>query len=242
MAALELYKDDQLMSEYTIKDSFTMIGRDPKCELVINHESISGSHACISKIDNAFYIEDNGSSNGTFINSKAIIEKQLLNENDVITIGQFLIKYYPNRLHSASNRVRSETAEIQPASTVMFDPSMLKDILRDHKVESAHSKGKSQAWLLFDAKQKMQNDTIEVTKKGISIGKSKDADIYIRSWFAPKLAAIVEQQANGYYIVPQKSKKNFVNNNRVLMPVKLKDGDLIQIHKINMKFHITIKN
>ena len=44
------------------------VGRSPKCDLVIPHESISRKHCQIEVIKGNFYITDLGSSNGVTVN------------------------------------------------------------------------------------------------------------------------------------------------------------------------------
>ncbi len=66
-------------------DSFT-IGRGSDCDIVLPHISVSKCHAKISRENDAFYITDNGSTNGVVINNKVLSGKARLHEKDVITI------------------------------------------------------------------------------------------------------------------------------------------------------------
>lgn len=65
--------------------SFT-IGRGSECDIVLPHISVSKCHAKIVKEKDAFYITDNGSTNGVVINNKELSGKVRLHEKDVITI------------------------------------------------------------------------------------------------------------------------------------------------------------
>ncbi|HAJ73361.1 MAG TPA: hypothetical protein DCM49_01035 [Lachnospiraceae bacterium] len=62
------------------------IGRDPRCEIVLPHVSISKYHATILYENGSFYIIDNDSANGVIVNNVRIRGKYLLHEKDVITI------------------------------------------------------------------------------------------------------------------------------------------------------------
>tara|TARA_B110000238_G_C16136051_1_gene443760 strand:+ start:894 stop:3155 length:2262 start_codon:yes stop_codon:yes gene_type:complete len=67
------------------------IGRSPKCDIVLNTDTISRKHAFIEKVsnDDVFYIKDLGSVNGTFVNGKKIYSKSKLLLSDVIFIGKY---------------------------------------------------------------------------------------------------------------------------------------------------------
>ncbi len=62
------------------------IGRDARCSIVLPHISVSQIHAVIQKEQNQYYIFDNGSANGLFLNGVRITEKTQLHEKDVITV------------------------------------------------------------------------------------------------------------------------------------------------------------
>lgn len=68
------------------RDTFT-IGRDPKNDLAIPHPIVSRFHVRIKRQDGAFVITDLSSSNGTYINGKAINGSMPLRTHDVIQIG-----------------------------------------------------------------------------------------------------------------------------------------------------------
>ncbi len=68
------------------RDSFTM-GRDPKNDLSIPHPIVSRFHVRIHRRDGAFIITDLNSSNGTFVNGKAVKGSVALRPNDTIQVG-----------------------------------------------------------------------------------------------------------------------------------------------------------
>lgn len=68
------------------RDSFT-IGRDPKNDLVIPHPTVSRFHVRINRKDGAFVITDLNSSNGTYVNGKAVNGAIALRTNDTIQVG-----------------------------------------------------------------------------------------------------------------------------------------------------------
>ncbi|MDE5897952.1 MAG: FHA domain-containing protein [Treponemataceae bacterium] len=65
------------------------IGREYDNDVVIDNKLASRRHAIIQKIRDAYFIKDENSTNGTFLNGKKIPEGKYvkLNSGDKITIG-----------------------------------------------------------------------------------------------------------------------------------------------------------
>jgi len=63
------------------------IGRTPENDLVIEDTSLSRRHALIENFEGRFNLSDCGSSNGTFVNGKAITALTELSDWDVLTFG-----------------------------------------------------------------------------------------------------------------------------------------------------------
>ncbi len=79
---------------YKITDEETIrIGRDPCCEIRLNHISVSKIHAIIKREGDSFYIEDNNSTNGLSVNGETITKKTRLNEKDLILITNSKITF-----------------------------------------------------------------------------------------------------------------------------------------------------
>ncbi len=70
-----------------------VIGRNPDCGIVIPVTSVSREHAHILRIGGRFFIEDNKSRNGTFVNDRAITTRTPLKNNDRIRICDFLAAF-----------------------------------------------------------------------------------------------------------------------------------------------------
>ena len=59
-----------------VKDRF-LIGRGKHCDLIINSGKVSREHAAITREGNAWFIEDLGSSNGTWFDKRRISRRQI---------------------------------------------------------------------------------------------------------------------------------------------------------------------
>ncbi len=69
-----------------------IIGRSSDLDMVLVEDMVSRRHAKISSTDAEVYIQDMGSTNGTFVNGEKIAGKALLHEGDRILVGTSIIK------------------------------------------------------------------------------------------------------------------------------------------------------
>lgn len=94
MASLSQLVDNVVVNTFELAQPETRIGRRPDSDLRIDEISVSGQHALIESIPNAYlegtvdyYIIDSNSTNGTFVNELRIEGRQRLNSNDMVRIG-----------------------------------------------------------------------------------------------------------------------------------------------------------
>jgi hypothetical protein len=92
MGKLVVSLDGVVIKEVQITKDKTSLGRRPYNDIVIDNLAVSGEHAVLQMVGNDVFIEDLNSTNGTYINGKAI-KKQLLAHNDTVEIGKYKIKY-----------------------------------------------------------------------------------------------------------------------------------------------------
>ncbi len=71
------------------------LGRAEDNSVVIDNKTVSAHHARIFTYFSVSYIEDTGSTNGTFLNGKRI-KKHILNPGDVIQLGEFRLNLEAN--------------------------------------------------------------------------------------------------------------------------------------------------
>lgn len=65
-----------------------MIGRADKCHVVIGDSYASQVHARVFRKQESVYIEDMGSTNGTYLNHKKVTSPVMVNHGDVARIGK----------------------------------------------------------------------------------------------------------------------------------------------------------
>jgi pSer/pThr/pTyr-binding forkhead associated (FHA) protein len=92
MGKLVVSLDGVVIKEVQITKDKTTLGRRPYNDIVIDNLAVSGEHAVLQMVSADVFIEDLNSTNGTYINGKAV-KKQLLTHNDTVEIGKYKIKY-----------------------------------------------------------------------------------------------------------------------------------------------------
>ena len=92
MAKLILSLEGSVIREIPLDKERITIGRRPQNDIQIENLAVSGEHACIVTILNDSFLEDLGSTNGTLVNGNPI-KKHILQNNDVVEIGKYKIKY-----------------------------------------------------------------------------------------------------------------------------------------------------
>ena len=92
MGKLVVSLDNVVIKEFQITKERTTLGRRPYNDIVIDNLAVSGEHAVLQMVGADVFIEDLNSTNGTYINGKAV-KKQLLTHNDTVEIGKYKIKF-----------------------------------------------------------------------------------------------------------------------------------------------------
>ena len=92
MGKLVVSLDGVVIKEVQITKDKTTLGRRPYNDIVIDNLAVSGEHAVLQMVGQDVFIEDLNSTNGTYINGKAV-KKQLLAHNDTVEVGKYKIKF-----------------------------------------------------------------------------------------------------------------------------------------------------
>lgn len=66
----------------------TTVGRSPDCAIHLDDdEYVSSRHALMTPAENGVWVEDLGSTNGTFVNGAQVTSSRLLQAGDLVRIG-----------------------------------------------------------------------------------------------------------------------------------------------------------
>jgi len=109
--------DGVVIKEVQLTKDRTSLGRRPYNDIVIDNLAVSGEHAVLQMSGNDVYLEDLNSTNGTYVNGKAV-KKQLLQNSDTVEIGKYKIKY----VNEIANAGFEQTMVIKAGSAGMVAP------------------------------------------------------------------------------------------------------------------------
>ncbi|HBH37798.1 MAG TPA: FHA domain-containing protein [Curvibacter sp.] len=84
--------DGVVIKEVQLTKERTTLGRRPYNDVVIDNLAVSGEHAALQMNGSEVVLEDLNSTNGTYVNGKAV-KKQALQNGDTIEVGKYKIKY-----------------------------------------------------------------------------------------------------------------------------------------------------
>ncbi len=109
--------DGVVIKEVQLTKDRTSLGRRPYNDIVIDNLAVSGEHAVLQMSGNEVYLEDLNSTNGTYVNGKAV-KKQLLQNSDTVEIGKYKIKY----VNEAASAGFEKTMVIKAGSAGLAPP------------------------------------------------------------------------------------------------------------------------
>lgn len=95
-----------LGDDLVVDQDRAVVGREPTCDIVVEHGSVSRKHAVLERRGDAWHVVDQASANGTFLDSARIAEGELRH-------GQEL------RFGAAAFRVELPDTALEPGATVL---------------------------------------------------------------------------------------------------------------------------
>ena len=134
------------------------IGRSSKCDVQVDQESVSRSHAKIINTGKTIILRDLGSTNGTYVNDE-LIDEYVLQDGDLVKNGRTIFKFL-----SGSNIENSYHEEIYRLTTVdgltqIFNKRYFLEAL-EREISRAHRYHRDLSLILFDIDHfKEVNDT-----------------------------------------------------------------------------------
>jgi len=118
MAKLIISVDGQVLDEVELVKERTTVGRKPHNDVRIENLAVSGEHAAIVTILNDSFLEDLGSTNGTTVNGHPI-KKHFLQNNDVVEIGKYKLKYINEKASQVASADFEKTMIMRPPAAAV---------------------------------------------------------------------------------------------------------------------------
>ena len=122
MSKLVLYFPDGSTRDILLAKERTTIGRRPDNDVPLPSPAVSAEHAAIITVLDDSFLEDLGSTNGTFVNEKPVT-KHFLRDRDRIDVGREILIYYTDD---------ATAPDVLPADVFHHDTSNLLGPLDAH--------------------------------------------------------------------------------------------------------------
>ncbi|MRD48627.1 FHA domain-containing protein [Caenimonas koreensis] len=212
--------DGVVIKEVQLTKDRTTLGRRPYNDIVIDNLAVSGEHAVLQMTGNEVYLEDLNSTNGTYVNGKAV-KKQLLQNSDTVEIGKYKIKYV--------NEVAGPTFE----KTMILKAGAVMPPIAPPPVAAGASPAAAQAADLGHV-----NATIKVLS-GAAAGREVPLVKVVTTIGKPGVAvAAITKRPHGFVVAHvEGSNKPTINGAAIgAEPVTLKNGDLLELAGTQMQF------
>ena len=75
-----------------LADGVILIGRGADCQIILDDDYVSTRHARVVSGENGIYLEDLGSTNGSYVNGQRITAPTTITMSDTIRIGKTILK------------------------------------------------------------------------------------------------------------------------------------------------------
>lgn len=142
------HDDEDGSEEIVIKRDLTTVGRRADNDIRLDDTTVSGHHAQFSTAGEKAYVEDLGSTNGTYVNGQRI-KVQAVSDGDVIVIGKHRLTYH---------HVPAGAATDAPEATMQIDRRELDRLLASAERAVQQDRGEEEAqrkvlnWIAQDPK------------------------------------------------------------------------------------------
>jgi hypothetical protein len=209
MPKITVMMDGVVHSEVTLTKERTSIGRRPYNDVVIENLTVSGEHAALVKTGDQVTVEDLHSTNGTYIDGKAI-KRQILQHGDVMDMGKFKVRFEADDNDAFERTMMHKPQVAAPAPNASVAAAPVPELKGSIKVLTGSAAGREMA----------------LTKVVTTIGKP-----------GVSVAAITQRRHN-YFVHHVEGREQLrLNGNSVgEEPAVLKHGDRIMLAGTEMQF------
>lgn len=237
MAKLSLMFEKKLVKEVPVGSRPVGIGRAPDNDLPVDNLAVSNYHARVYFEAGKLVVEDLDSLNGTFVNDLRV-ERATLHDGDSIWVGKHHVKVDASGDAPVPWDTGRKASAPRINETMVLDTKARRAMLQQAVAMGEHphfAPGRvKMATLVVLSGNTDQKDYV-LTNKLTVIGKSSMATVRLKGWFKPQVAAQINQRDDGYYLGTG-DKIPSVNGVRIKGPVRLNDGDVIEVCGMKLNF------
>lgn len=240
-AKLILSMDGSVIKEYPLTKERTTIGRKPHNDIAIDNLAVSSEHAAVITILNDSFFEDLNSTNGSMVNGTPT-QKHFLQNNDVIEIGKYKLKYLndqPTQTTAADfekTMVLRAPVKPSPAAVVPVAESGAKF----ESTTQYNATAPKPASAAAPAAAPTPIAVIQILN-GPNLGKELELSKNLTTLGKPGVqVAVLARRPHGYFITHVEGGSfPLVNGSSIgEQPHQLNDHDVIELAGIKMEFYL----
>lgn len=248
MPKLILKFDNRDLQACTLDAHPISIGRLPDNTIVVDNPTVSGRHARVFREGDYYVVEDLKSTNGTFINEKPVARHTLV-DGDLILIGKHAVTFSVDGGGEAPDARRAAGGYVQDiGGPKVLDTLGQKSLLENlghgrssqmHTVirKTAIPSPPPRAGSVRVVTGKTEHTEYPLTAVTTIVGKGDNAQIKIKGWFKPKVAAAIARKSDGFTVSAMGADVS-VNGRKISGPVDLRDGDIIEVGGLTLEFQL----
>ncbi|HVE53660.1 MAG TPA: FHA domain-containing protein [Ramlibacter sp.] len=218
--------DGVVIKEVQLTKDRTTLGRRPYNDIVIDNLAVSGEHAVLQLTGNEVFLEDLNSTNGTYVNGKAV-KKQLLQNNDTVEIGKYKIKFI--------NEAPGATFE----KTMIIKPGMVPPMPAKPGVPAAGAAAPAAAARQPEAAAAPGGTASIKVLSGAAAGREVPLVKVVTTIGKPGVAvAAITKRSHGFVVAHVEGSNKPTLNGAAIgpEPVTLKNGDMLELAGTQMQF------
>jgi FHA domain len=103
-----------------LRRDYMVVGREPTCDIRLDGPDVSRTHAAVRRRGDAVYVQDLGSSCGTFVGGTAVTTPRELSPGDVVSFASVLARF---ESASAAEQTLGDLDLARPEQVVYRAPS-----------------------------------------------------------------------------------------------------------------------
>lgn len=134
---------------FALGEGALTIGREPENTLVVDVDSVSRRHARIDLRDGSFVVADLGSTNGTFVNEREVLDPAVLRSGDLLQVGRVIFKFLSGDDVESQYHEAIYTLAITDGLTLIHNKRYLLEFL-EREMGRCHRYARPLSLLMFD--------------------------------------------------------------------------------------------
>jgi hypothetical protein len=249
-AKLILSMDGLVLKEIQLSKERMTIGRKAHNDIQIDNLAISGEHAVIVTMLNDSFLEDLGSTNGTFVNGQSV-KKHFLQNGDTIELGKYRLKYINEVAHQAPAADFEKTMIMRPGMMGKAAEHPSPKSAGDTQVgmaeahpptapAAAAAAAAAAATVVPVAQPSLPLGSIQVLS-GANAGKELELTKTLTTLGKPGVqVAVIARRPQGYFITHVEGANFPIVDGKAIGAEarKLEDNDVVELAGVKMQFFI----